>query len=206
MEDQSPNLNTLSRSLIHCLRVRKGSMRHTASSAISLGIKAFNQSNQIRSLAISIVPLDIGVRLNGIRFSFAVGVDELDRNKITIWNRVCICHREWVFQDCLDGTPDVDDLVSAFQKLGSIFWEVEGDSRLGRLVGLVNVHALNWAAKVLTSGTFGLTSADGVVENVDSGGTSTIWNVMLVGFNLRWIDMVRTRLSTAARSQGNTLS
>ena len=96
-----------------------------------------------------------------------------------------ICHREGVFQDCLDGTPDVDDLVSAFQKLGSIFWEVEGDSRLGRLVGLVNVHTLNWTAKVLPSGTFGLTSTDGVVENVDSGGTSTEWNGMLVMFNLQ---------------------
>lgn len=183
MEDQGPNLDALSRSLILRLRVGKGSVRHTASPTISLRIEAFNQSHQIGGLGISVVPLNIGVRLDRIRLSFAVGIDELDRNKVTIRNRVCICHREGVFQDRLDGTPDVDYLVSAFKKLGSIFWEVEGDSGFGCIVGLVNVHTLNWTAKVLDSA-IGLTSADGVVENVDSGGTSAMCNAMLVGFDL----------------------
>lgn len=121
MENQSSHLNTLPRSLIDSLRVRKRRMRHTPRPTINLRIKALNQRHQIRSLRISVIPLNIRIGLDGIRLAFPVRVDELDGYKIAIWDGVRVCYRQRISEDCLDGTPDIDDLVSAFEELWGVF-------------------------------------------------------------------------------------
>jgi hypothetical protein len=45
MENQSSNFNTLSTRLILRLGINKGSVRHTASPSVRLGIEALDQSN-----------------------------------------------------------------------------------------------------------------------------------------------------------------
>lgn len=54
-----------------------------------------------------------------------------------------ICDSEWVFEYSSNRAPDIDDLVSTFGKLGSIFWQVIGNTVLGGLVGLVDVYTLD---------------------------------------------------------------
>jgi hypothetical protein len=79
-----------------------------------------------------------------------------------------------IFQYSLDRAPDVDDLVSALEELGCVFWEMEGDSAFSCGVGLINVDALDWTSKFGTSSVVIRCSTDGVVEDEDSRGTSAM--------------------------------
>lgn len=171
MENQSPDFNTLSSSLVFRLRVDKGCMRHTTSPAISLGIKALDKCHQIRCLPVSIIPLDIGIGFHRICLSLTVGVYEFDGHKITLRDRMRVCHRQRIFQNSFDWTPDVDDLVSALEELGGIFGEMEGDSALGRIVRLVDMHPLNWSTELVTNVAVTWSSANSVVKDKDTRGT-----------------------------------
>lgn len=174
MENQCSHFNTLSSRFILRFRVNKGSVRYTTSSSINLRIKALDKSHQVRSLAIAVIPLDIRIRLDAICLTLTVRVNESDRYKVAIWDGVCICHSQWVLQDGLDWTPDVDDLVSALKKLGCLVWEMVGDSALRRGVGLIDVYALDRSAKPGTDGSVGLATADRVVEDEDAGGSRAV--------------------------------
>lgn len=150
MEDQRPHFNTLSISLMFRLGVNKGSMGHTASPSIKLRIKALDKRDQVWSLGIAVIPLDVRIRSHVVRLALAVGIDKLNRHKVTIGYRVRIRDSQRVLQDGLDRTPDVDDLVSALEELGRIVGEVIGDSALGCFVGLVYVHSLHGSAELGT--------------------------------------------------------
>jgi hypothetical protein len=60
---------------------------------------------------------------------------------------MCVSDCEGIFQNRLDRSPDVDDLVSPFQEFGCLVREVVGDSVLGCGVGLIDVYALDRSAE-----------------------------------------------------------
>lgn len=80
-----------------------------------------------------------------------------------------ICHSQWILQDGFNRTPDVDNLVSALEKLGCLGWEMVGDSVLGCGIGLIDVHALDRSAETDAGGSVELGSSDGMVEDEDAG-------------------------------------
>ena len=82
MKHQSAHLNTLPRPLTLRLRVHKSRMRHPPRPPIQLRIKAFDQHDLLRRLAIRIVPLMLLVRANRVRLSASVGVDERHGDEI----------------------------------------------------------------------------------------------------------------------------
>lgn len=53
-------------------------MRDPPCPTIGLRIEAFDQSDQVRGLAIPVVPFDVGVRLYRACLSDAIGIDEFD--------------------------------------------------------------------------------------------------------------------------------
>jgi hypothetical protein len=81
-----------------------------------------------------------------------------------------------VFEDRLDGPPDVDDLVAGFEELVCFRGKVVWDAVLGGGVGLVDVHAVHGAAEAgggSSAGVFG-GAADGVVEDEDTRCASAV--------------------------------
>jgi hypothetical protein len=88
-----------------------------------------------------------GTRSHRIGLSFAIGVYELDRNQLLIKDGICLCDTERVFEDWLDGPPDVYDLVASAKQSGSFGWEVVLDTLRACGIGLVNVDTLDWAAQ-----------------------------------------------------------
>ena len=86
-----------------------------------------------------------------------------------------------VFQDALDGTPDIDDLVAGLEQLVRLLWEVVGDAGVCGGVGLVDMDAVDRAAEgcywwcwlVRRGAQVLLGAADGVVEDKDAGGASS---------------------------------
>jgi hypothetical protein len=174
------------------LRINKSSMRHPPCSPINLRIKALDKRHQVRRLPIPVVPLDICIRLNGVRLALTVRVDQLSGHKVTIRDRVRISHSQRVLQDWFDRTPDVNDLVPAFQELGCVVGEVVGDSVLGCFVGLVDVHALHGAADLRADRAVWWCAADGVVEDEDSRGASAIRVLLeILRRSVLWWEYVR---------------
>lgn len=87
---------------------------------------------------------------------------------------MCISHTERVFVDCLDWSPDIDDLVAGLQEVVSDLWEVMGDAGARGFVGLVDMNAIHRASKCCGWGTdvFRL-AANGMVEDEDSACAGT---------------------------------
>lgn len=172
MKHQRANLNTLPPILRLSLGIHKRRVRHTARTPINLGIEAFDQCHQVRRLPIPIIPLDTRVRLHSKRFALAVRVDQLHADEVTIRHGMRIGHGQRIFEDRLDGPPDVDDLVSSFQELWGFVGEVVGNAVLRCRVGLINMDALDWTAGLgLGSLVLGC-AADSMVEYEDARATS----------------------------------
>ena len=79
-----------------------------------------------------------------------------------------ISDSERILQNGLDGTPHVDDLISAGQQGFGLVREVVGDARLRRTIALIDVNTVHWATKVDCGGRPSLvlgSSANGVVED-----------------------------------------
>lgn len=113
MENQSPNLNALSRLPMLSLRIDKSRMRHPPRSPIRLRIKALNQHHLVRSLAIRIVPLMRRARFYGIQLPYAIRVDERHPDEIAVRDGVGVGDGQWVLVYGLDGSPYIDDLDPA---------------------------------------------------------------------------------------------
>lgn len=103
-------------------------MGDSSSPAIELGIKAFDKSHLIRSLAVKKVPLVFGVGTDGESLAITVGVYEGHGDEIRIWDRVGIGDGQGVLEDLLDGPPDVDDLVAGLQQPVGLVWEMVRDT------------------------------------------------------------------------------
>ena len=57
------------------------------------------------------------------------------------------CDGEGVFEDLLNRSPDIDDLVAGFKEGVGILGKVVRDAAFGGRVGLVDVYAVNGAAE-----------------------------------------------------------
>lgn len=115
---------------------------------------------------------------------------------------MCIRHSQWILQDGLDRTPDVDNLVSAFEKLGCLVWEMVGDSALRRGVGLIDVYALDRSAPG-KDGSVGLATADSVVEDEDAGGSRAIRVIVSFIRKESEVSGFRTRLLAVVLFRGS---
>lgn len=148
MEHQRSNLNTLPRLLAYRLRIYKGGMRHPPRPPVKLRIKTLDQHDLLRRLAVDIIPSVLCVGTHSQRLAPSVGIDEPDRNKVSIGHRKRVSYREWVFVDCLDGSPDVYYLVACLEQVFGFVWEVVRHAVFGGGVRLVDMHAVDGTAEV----------------------------------------------------------
>lgn len=124
-------------------------------------------------------------RTDGKGLAGAVRVDEGHGQEVRFRHRGGVRDGEGVLKDRLDGPPDVDDLVAAFEGEGRfIGGEVVVDALGAGGVGLVDVDALDGAAEGgAAAGWVGgcwLGAADGVVEDQDFGGAGAGGGRMVV--------------------------
>ncbi len=181
MENQRSNLDTLPRTLILSPFIHKRAMRHPPSPAIQLRIKALNQQNLPWRLLSEIEPAMAWVRTDRKRLPDTIRIDKLHRQKVSFGHGRGVRDAERIFADGFDGPPNVDDLVAAFEEAVGVGGEVVLDAIGAGFVGLVDVDALDGAAKSGLGGvgSVGGLAADGVVEDEDLGGAGA-GGVMLV--------------------------
>ena len=167
---QRPNLNTLPRLPLRRLGICKRGMRHPPRPPINLAIKTLDQHHLLGRLAIGVIPLVLLVRPDGQCLASAVWVDEGDGDEVGFRYRMRVRDGKGVFEDWLDGSPDIDNLVAGFEELVCFRGKVVWDTALGGRVGLVDVHAVHGPAE--GGGGSGASviggTADGVVEDEDT--------------------------------------
>lgn len=148
MEHQRPNLNAFPRLSVLSSRIHKSRMRHPPSPSVRLRIETLDQCDLIRSLAIQKVPLMLLIRPNRESLPHSIRVYELDRHQVAI--RYCpgVCNTEWIFEDGLDGAPDVDNLIAALKELIGFFGKVVAHAVDSCFIGLVNVDALHRTSRI----------------------------------------------------------
>ena len=118
MKHQRPNLDTFPSFLPLIFFIDKRAMRHPSRPPISLTIKTLNQHDLTRCLPKQIMPLVApGPLLTGphsIRLACPVRINQFDRHEFVIRDGMGGRDTERVFEDRLDGPPDVDDLKTSF--------------------------------------------------------------------------------------------
>ena len=187
MKHQSPNLNALPDGdiLPVSIRIHKRRMRHPPRPPIRLGIEALDQQHLLgRQATLIIPPVRIIMphlqRLAPARLRLTV--DEARGDEVRVGHRVRVGDGEGVPLDRRDGPPHVDDLHPALEQLVRLVREVVRDPRERGFVGLVYVHALDWAAAGgLGVGVGGRLAADGMVEYEDPGCAGSV-----VGIFINW--------------------
>ncbi len=110
------------------------------------------------------------IRSHGKRLPDPIRIDQLHGQKILFGHGRSFCDSERIFADGFDGTPDVDDLVAAFEEAFCLGGEVVLDALRAGFVGLVDVDALDGATEGV-GGVFWGRAADSMVEDEDLGGT-----------------------------------
>ena len=173
VENQGSHLDTLSGTLGLGLCVYKRAVRYSPGPPILLRIKTLNKQRLLGCLLPQVEPAMIRIWPNRTSLPNTIRVDQRHGQKVVIWHRRSIGDSEWVFANCLDGTPNVDDLITAFEKALGFVGEVVLDALRTGFVRLVNVDALNGAAEGLGGVGWILVrgrAADGVVEDEDFGG------------------------------------
>ena len=58
----------------------------------------------------------VRVRSDCVGLALAGRVDELNSDEIRVWDRMSVSNSQRVFQDRLDGSPDVDDLIASLEQ------------------------------------------------------------------------------------------
>ena len=89
------------------------------------------------------------IRTNRESLPDTIRVNQLHGQKILIRHGGSVRYCKRVSADCLDGTPEVDDLVAAFEQALGVGRQVVLDTLGSCFVGLVDVDALDGAAKGL---------------------------------------------------------
>lgn len=179
VENECAHFDALTVIIIHVCRIAERRVGDSSSAAIELGIKAFDKSHLVRSLAVEEVPLVFGVGADGVSLAVTVGVYEGDRDQVRVWDRVGIGDGQGVLEDLLDGPPDVDDLVAGFQQLVGLVGEMIRDTRLGCRVALINMDSIDGSAQIdglaRVSALVLVDTADGVVEDENPRCTGPDW-------------------------------
>lgn len=116
MEDQGSDLDTFPRTLSLSALIHKRAMRHPPSPPIHLRIKTLDQQNLQRRLLPKIEPAMIRIRTDGKSLPDPIRIDQLHGQKVLVGHRRSVRHAERIFADGFNGTPDVDDLVAAFEE------------------------------------------------------------------------------------------
>ena len=115
----------------------------------------------------------IRIRTDRTSLPYTIRINQLHGQKVIIWHRGSICDTERIFADGLDGTPNVDNLKTAFEKALGFVGKVTLDALGTGFVRLVNVDALDGPADGFRGVGWLLIwggAADGVVEDEDFGG------------------------------------
>ena len=116
------------------------------------------------------------IRTNGKSLPDAIGIDQLHGHEVLVGHGRGVGYSEGIFANGLDGTPDVDDLIAAFEEALGFLGEVVLDTLGTGFVGLVDVDALDGTTEVGGSAgwiVIGGWAADGVVEDEDFGSAGT---------------------------------
>lgn len=128
-----------------------------------------------------IMPLMRFTRSNRARLSLSIRVYKFNRYQIRVLDGIGRSDAQGVFENGLDGSPDVDDLITTFEERGCLGWKVVSYALWTSGVGLVDVNSLDGTAETdWFSGICGfavvdgLVSADGVVEDEDFGGSGAV--------------------------------
>lgn len=148
-------------------------MWYSASSTIRLTVEALDQKYLFGSKTRSVVPLVALVVFDAVRLTVTSRVDETTDDKIGLLHRIRLRDRKGITLDSLDGSPDVDDLHTAFHQLIGLVGKMVGDARERRLVGLINVHLLNGTTKGRRIGCPSTAATDSVIENEDAIGAGS---------------------------------
>lgn len=148
MEHQGADLDALPGIIIHVGRITEGRVGDAAGAAVELRVKALDQGDLVRLLAVQEVPLVVGVRADGQRLAPAVRVDQANGHQVRVRHRVRIRNRQRVLEDLLDRPPHVDDLVPRLQEPVRFLREMVWHARLGRTVALVNMHTVHRPAEI----------------------------------------------------------
>lgn len=82
-------------------------------------------------------------RSHRIRFSLTIRINKLKGNELFIKNRLGFGNPQGVFQNLLDGSPDVDDLVTSAKESFCFGGETVCHSFRADFVGLVDVGSLD---------------------------------------------------------------
>jgi hypothetical protein len=111
--------------------------------------------------------------LHAICLTPAIGIDQLNDHKVLIIDTVRFRDSQRVALDGLDGAPHVDDLYASLKQFVCFVGEVVRYTRQGSFIGLIDVHALDWATQVEPIGILWRWAADSVVEDEDAGCAGT---------------------------------
>jgi hypothetical protein len=111
------------------------------------------------------------VILDRVRLPASIRINQRHHHKACIIYATRLRHCERVTLNGLNRSSHVDNLHAAAQQLLSVFRKVLRYALERRSVRLINVHALDWAAKLLLSAgaEIGGLAPDRVVEDVDAG-------------------------------------
>jgi hypothetical protein len=111
--------------------------------------------------------------LHAIRLTPAIRVDQLNDHKVLIIDTVRFCDSQRITLDGLNGAPDVDNLHASSKQFVCFVGKMVRYTRQRSFIGLIDVHALDWAAQVESIRILWCWAADCVVEDEDAGCAGT---------------------------------
>lgn len=111
MEDESADLDTLTRVVVDMGGIAESGMGDPACAAVELGVETLDQRDLVGLLAVEEVPLVVRIGPHRQRLALARWVDQSYGDEVRVRDRVCVGHGERVLEDLLDRAPHVDDLV-----------------------------------------------------------------------------------------------
>ena len=122
-------------------------MRRSPRSSIRFRIKTLDQRDFIRPLPVQKVPSMLFVWSDGEGLANSVGVNELHGDEVAIGYRCSVGDGKGVFEDGFDGTPNIDDLIAAFEELIGFLGEVITHTVGANFIALIDMHTLYRTAK-----------------------------------------------------------
>lgn len=162
-ENQSPHLDALpAGGTLGGPRVDKGSVGNTAVGAEA--VRTLEQQALVVAHAGQVIPLLVGVVLDGGGVAGAVRVAVLDRHEVLVAEGAAVGEGQRVGDDGpVQRPPHVDDAIAPLDQLLGLVRQVVLDAHLGRDGRLVDVGARDGSAVGV-----GPRTADGVVEDEDA--------------------------------------